>query len=103
MTTLTTSRAAAATAAPPATCPRSRWPGRQEQRTDVPERHHPAGHPGAVGAGLQRGSRGQAQHDRVDEDGDGELDADHDADDGCGDNGERGKHDTPHFLALLDI
>ena len=59
-------------------------------------------HPGAIGAGLQRGPGGQPQQDRVDEDRDGELDASHDADNGCGDDSERGEHDDP-FLALLDF
>ncbi len=74
-------------------------PGREEQGPDVPERHHAAEHPGAVGVGLQRGSGGQPQQHRVDEDRDGELDADHDADDGCGDDSERGEHGTPFLTS----
>src|SRR6202020_1011545 len=67
----------------------------EEQGPDVPERHPAAEHPGAIGAGLNPGPDGQPTQDRADEDRDGELDANHDADDGCGDDSERDKHDSP--------
>jgi hypothetical protein len=75
-------------------------PGREEQGPDVPERHHAAEHPGAIGAGLNPGPDGQPPQDRADEDRDSELDANHDAEDGCGDDSERSEHGTP-FLAML--
>jgi hypothetical protein len=63
-------------------------------RTRAPSAHA-AKDARAVGAGLERWSGGQPQQDRVDEDRDSELDADHGADDGCGDDGECGEHNVP--------
>ncbi|CAG6390641.1 hypothetical protein SCOCK_10109 [Actinacidiphila cocklensis] len=74
----------------------------EDERADVPERHHGAEHPTPVGVAELATVLREGIEDRVHDEGDGELHPHHHADDHGGDDLERVEHDDPFwYLASL--